>query len=108
MLPAQYLAQTRAGMRGAVFLHGAVPVSEFSPAWPRQVAVQIHAMEGDPEFVASGDIDAARDIVAQAENGEMFLYPGSAHLFTDNSLADYDAAAAALVTERVLGFLAKL
>ena len=108
VLPAQYLAQTRGGMRGAVFLHGAVPVSEFSPTWPRQVAVQIHAMEGDPEFVASGDIDAARDIVAQAENGEMFLYPGSAHLFTDNSLADYDAAAAALVSERVMGFLAKL
>jgi Dienelactone hydrolase and related enzymes len=108
VLPAQYLAQTREGMRGAVFLHGAVPVREFSPAWPRQVAVQIHAMEGDPEFVASGDIDAARDIVAQAENGEMFLYPGTTHLFTDNSLADYDATAAALVTERVLGLLAKL
>ena len=108
VLPAQYLAQTRAGMRGAVFLRGAVPVSEFSPVWPRQVAVQVHAMEADPEFVASGDIEAARDIVAQAERGEMFLYPGSAHLFTDNSLADYDAAAAALVTERVLGFLAKL
>ena len=108
VLPAQYLAQTREGMRGAVFLHGAVPISEFSPTWPLQVAVQVHAMEGDPEFVASGDIEAARDIVAQAERGEMFLYPGNAHLFTDNSLADYDPAATALVTERVLGFLAKL
>jgi dienelactone hydrolase len=108
VLPAQYLAQTREGMRGAVFLHGAVPISEFSPTWPPQVAVQVHAMEADPEFVASGDIEAARDIVAQAERGEMFLYPGSGHLFTDNSLAAYDAAATALVTERVLGFLAKL
>ncbi|UJW84178.1 dienelactone hydrolase family protein [Devosia sp. SL43] len=106
VLPAQYLAQTRPGARAAIFLHGAITVSEFSPHWPVQVPVQIHAMDGDPEFVDSGDIDAARAIVAEAEDGEMFLYPGTGHLFTDTSLADYDADAAALVMQRVLAFLA--
>lgn len=107
VLPAQYLAQTRDRVAGAVLLHGVVPVTEFSPHWPAQVPVQVHAMDADP-FVASGDIDAARDLVAQADNGAMFLYRGKRHLFTDNSLADYDPAAAALVLERVLGFLAAL
>lgn len=105
VLPAQALAQTRAGARGAVFLHGAVPTSEFGAGWPSHVPIDIHAMDGDPEFVDSGDIDAARAIVAGAEAGNLFLYPGKGHLFTDNTLADYDPAAAALVTERVMAFL---
>lgn len=106
VLPAQALAQTREHVTGAVLLHGAVPVSEFSPTWPRHVPVQIHAMDEDPEFVDSGDIDAARDLVGQAERGELFLYPGKGHLFTDNTSPDYDAAATALVLERVKAFLA--
>lgn len=104
-LPAQYLAQTRAGARGAVLLHGAVEVSEFSPTWPRQVPVQVHAMDADPEFVDSGDIDAAMALVGQAEDGELFLYPGRDHLFTDSSLDDYDPVATALVLARVLAML---
>jgi dienelactone hydrolase len=106
VLPAQAIAQTRADVLGAVFLHGAVPASEFG-VWPRHVPLQIHAMDGDPEFVDSGDIEAARALVADADDGEMFLYPGQGHLFTDNTLADYDAAAATKVTERVLAFLAR-
>lgn len=108
VLPAQYLAQTRPGARAAIFLHGAITVREFSPHWPAQVPVQIHAMDGDPEFVDSGDIDAARGLVAEADDGAMFLYPGKGHLFTDNTLADYDADATALVMERVLAFLARV
>ena len=107
-LPAQYLAQTRAGARGAVLLHGAVPVGEFSPGWPMQVPVQIHAMDADPEFVASGDIDAAMELVGQAADGNLFLYPGKGHLFTDSSLGDHDPAATALVLERVLAMLDEL
>ena len=105
VLPAQAVAQTRPDMRSAVLLHGAVTAAEFSPVWPRHVPVQVHAMDADPEFVDSGDIDAAREIVAQAGRGELFLYPGRVHLFTDSSLPDYDAEAAALVMRRVLAFL---
>lgn len=86
-------------------LHGAVDVGEFSPTWPKHVPVQIHAMDADPEFVDSGDIDAAMALVGQAENGELFLYPGRDHLFTDSSLDAYDPVATALVLARMLAML---
>ncbi len=105
VLPAQLLGQTRAGARGVVLLHGCVPVAEFSSTWPGEVAVQIHAMDADPWFIEEGDIDAARGLVAQAQTGELFLYPGDQHLFTDSSLPAYDPAATGLLLERVLGFL---
>ncbi len=109
VIPAQKLAQTRAGARGALLLHGCIPVSEFGSAWPDQVPVQVHAMDNDPYFVGEdgeeGDIDAARALVAEAGNAELFLYPGDQHLFADNSLPSYDADAAALLTKRVVDFL---
>jgi dienelactone hydrolase len=36
---------------------------------------------------------------------ELFVYPGDRHLFTDNSLPDYDESAATLLKQRVLSFL---
>ena len=55
-----------------------------------------------------GDVDAAREIVATASDAELFLYPGDQHYFADSSLPSYDAEATALLTERVLGFLARV
>ena len=55
-----------------------------------------------------GDVDVARELAATVPTAEVFEYPGAAHLFTDCSTADHDAAASALVLERVLGFLAAL
>ncbi len=106
VLPAQSLAQTRAGARGALLFHACVPVSEFGSAWPDGVPVQVHAMDADPFFVGDGDIDAARALVDEAEDAELFLYPGDQHLFADNSLSAYDADAAALLTQRALDYLA--
>jgi dienelactone hydrolase len=110
VMPAQQLAQTRPGARGALLLEACVPVSEFSDAWPDGVPVQVHGMDTDPYFAGEGDdegdIDAARALVEQTGDAELFLYPGDRHLFTDCSLPSYDAAAAALVTKRVLEFLA--
>jgi len=83
-----------------------VPVSEFGAAWPAGVPVQVHAMEADPWFVGDGDIDAAQALVAEADDAELFLYPGDQHLFADSSLPSYDAEAAGLLRERVLAFLA--
>jgi len=105
VLPAQMLAQTRAGAVGALLFHACVPVLEFGSTWPDGVPVQVHSMEADPFFVDDGDIDAARDIVSQAADAELFLYPGDGHLFADSSLPSYDADAAALLSERVLTFL---
>jgi dienelactone hydrolase len=108
VLPAQKLAQTRAGARGALLFESCVPVSEFSAAWPDDVPVQVHGMDEDPFFAGEGDIDAARALVQEAKNAELFLYAGDRHLFADSSLASYDADAAALLTKRVLDFLAEL
>ena len=105
VLPAQRLAQTRAGARGALLCHSCVPVSEFGSAWPNRVPVQVHGMDADPFFVGDGDIDAARALVAGSASAELFLYPGDQHLFADSSLSSYDADAAALLTRRVLDFL---
>jgi dienelactone hydrolase len=105
VLPAQKLAQTRPGARGALFFYSCVPTSEFGP-WPTGVPVQVHGMDADPIFVGEGDIDAARALVAEAEDAELFLYPGDQHYFADSSLPSYDAAATALLTRRVLEFLA--
>jgi dienelactone hydrolase len=102
VLPAQKLAQTRAGARGALLFYSCVPTSEFGTTWPADVPVQIHAMNADPIFVGEGDIDAARALV---DSAELFLYPGSQHYFADSSLPSYDADAAALLSQRVLDFL---
>jgi dienelactone hydrolase len=105
VMPAQQLAQTRQGAKGALLFHSCVPTSEFGGAWPPGVPVQIHGMDADPFFVDEGDIDAARALVASTSDAELFLYPGKGHLFADNSVPDYDEQAAALLTERVLAFL---
>lgn len=106
VLPAQKLAQTRPGARGALLFHSCVPTSEFGPSWPADVPVQIHGMDSDPLFVTEGDLDAARALVDSAADAELFLYPGDQHYFADSSLPSYRASAAALLRQRVLEFLA--
>jgi dienelactone hydrolase len=106
VLPAQMLAQTRPGARGAVLCYSCVPVSAFGSGWPEGVPAQIHGMDADPIFVGEGDIDAARELVEQAPDAELFLYPGDQHYFADSSLPSYDPGATALLVQRVLDFLA--
>jgi dienelactone hydrolase len=106
VMPTQQLAQTRPGARGALLLEACVPPSEFGSSWPDEVPVQIHGMDADPSFAGEGDLDAARALVDEAADAELFLYPGDQHLFADTSLPSYDAEAAALLTKRVLAFLA--
>jgi dienelactone hydrolase len=105
VLPAQMLAQTRPGARGAVLLHAAIPTSEFGGAWPQGVRLQIHMMDADELAVRDGDLDVARRLAETIEDAELFLYPGDRHLFADNSLPDYDEGAATLLERRVLAFL---
>jgi dienelactone hydrolase len=105
VLPAQMLAQTRPGARGALLFYSCVPVSAFGSGWPAGVPAQVHGMDADPIFVGEGDIDAARELVEQAQDAELFLYPGDQHYFADSSLPSYDADATALLVRRVLAFL---
>ena len=107
-MAAQQLAQTRPGTRAALLFEACVPTSEFESPWPAGVPVQIHGMDEDPIFAGEGDIDAARALVEEAEEAELFVYPGKQHLFADSSLSSYDAEAAALLSQRVLDFLKRV
>ncbi len=107
VVPAQMLTQTRPGARAAVLCHSCVPAAEFGAPWPEGVPGQVHIMEHDP-LAAEGDLDAARELAAEVDEVELFLYPGERHLFADPGLPDYDAAAAALLVARVRGLLDSL
>ncbi|MEW2444390.1 dienelactone hydrolase family protein [Micromonospora marina] len=109
---AQRLAQTRAGARAALLYEACLPVTgewAIGP-WPDGVAVQVHGMERDPFFGLEGDVDAARELVSIVgpERGELYVYPGDRHLFTDSSLPSYDAQATALVVSRSYELLDRL
>lgn len=106
---AQRLAQTRPGARGALLYEACIPITgewAFGP-WPQGVPVQVHGMDADPFFALEGDIEAARELVAHVgpRLGELFVYPGDQHLFTDSSLPSYDPAATALAVQRSREFL---
>jgi dienelactone hydrolase len=79
---------------------------EVGSPWRSELPAQIHLMERDE--IAAEDLDAARVLADEMPSAELLLYPGDAHLFTDRSLPAYDQAAATLVEERVLRFLADL
>jgi dienelactone hydrolase len=63
--------------------------------------LQVHVSEGDKWFNREG----GEQLVSEVPDGELFLYPGSGHLFTDSSWEEYDEASATLVIERTLAFL---
>jgi dienelactone hydrolase len=105
-LPAQSLAQRRPGARGAILFQACVPTSEFESSWPEGVPLQIHMMDRDP--LTEDDRTVAEGLVEEIEDAELFLYPGSGHLFADPSLDDYNEQAAGLLKERTLSFLRRV
>jgi dienelactone hydrolase len=107
VVPAQRLAQTRPGAQGALFFSSCIPPSEFGE-WPAGLPAQVHGMDADAIFMDEGDVDAARELVAAADDAELFLYPGDQHYFADSSLPSFDADASELLMRRVLGFLARI
>jgi dienelactone hydrolase len=108
VMPAQKLAQTRPGARGAVFISSCLPVAEFGDGWPAGVPVQVHGMESDPIFATEGDLEAARALVESTPQAELFTYPGDAHLFADSSLPAYDQQTTELMTGRILDLLSAI
>ncbi|WP_456844197.1 dienelactone hydrolase family protein [Cellulomonas sp. P5_C6] len=98
------LVRERLGARGAVFLESSTSTDDFD-GWPAGVPLQVHG-HADDEFFGTDGAAHARALVAAAGEGEVFVYPGSTHLFVDDSLATFDAAQTDLVLERVLGFSA--
>lgn len=105
VLPAQKLAQTRPGARGALLFYSCVPLDEFAAGWPDGVPVQVHGMDADPVFAGEGDLDAARALVESTERAELFIYEGDQHYFADRTLPSYDPEAAGLLLRHTLEFL---
>ncbi|WP_438854352.1 dienelactone hydrolase family protein [Agromyces sp. M3QZ16-3] len=98
--PAQLLAQTRPGARGALLMSGCLPSAAFETPWPTGVPVAVHTTEHDPWV----DLEVARGLVAEA-NGVLEVYPGSAHLFADPTNADHDAELSARLEASVMEWL---
>jgi len=94
----------RPGARGAFFLCGAIAPSWWQAAWPAGVPSQAHVTEGDEWR----EPDAEAEYVAEVPGAELFVYPGSGHLFAEPGHPDYDEEVARLATSRVLAFLASL
>ncbi len=98
VLPAQSLAQTRPGARGAVLCYAALPLGRWGdnwPAtWPEGVRLHMHILDGDEDF------EIAQGLAATVREAELFIYPGTEHYFAED-----DDQAAALLTQRVLGLL---
>jgi dienelactone hydrolase len=105
---AQYLAATRPGARGAILMHGAIPLAMMGVAkWP-PVPVQIHYAVGDP-WVEAAQVEALSEAVREAgQPCAVHSYAGSGHLFADEDTNDYDRASAASMLDRVLRFLESL
>ena len=102
-LCAHRLAQTRSGASGALlYHHGDVPMDTFGESWPSGVPVQIHVAEDDPFH----EPEITRDFVERAgSSAELFLYPGSGHLFCDPTSPGYDSSARSLTLARSLDML---
>ena len=94
----------RPGVRGAFFLYGTVAPSWWGATWPPGVPSQAHVTEDDP----FREPDAEAEYVAAVPGGELFVYPGSGHLFAEPGHPDHDEATARLASDRVLAFLALL
>ena len=105
VMPAQRLAQTRPGARGAVLVSACLPLGTYADTWPAGVPVQIHGMDADPYFAEEGDLDAAENLAASSPDADLILYMGASHLFADISQPDYDMDAAFALTRMVLRLL---
>ena len=101
-MPAMRLAVQRPGARAVVCLEGIVSPTHYG-AWPVGLPLQAHAMRDDDW----AEVPILETVVSDCD-GELHLYDGDAHLFTDSSLPVYDEAVTSLVTQRVLALLARL
>ena len=90
--------------KGALFLYGAPDPRWFDADWSADLpAIALQTVD-DPWREASED----EGFRAWVPDGELVDYPGSCHLFLDDSAEGYDPAVAAEATERILAWLANL
>lgn len=98
VMPAQSLAQTRPGAKGAVLCYAALPLGQWGDNWPAEwpngMPLQLHILDGDEDF------EIAQGLAQTVPDAEFYAYAGSEHYF-----AEHDTEAAALLNRRVSGFL---
>lgn len=71
-----------------------------------QIARRADGVPFSPRYrVCWYHLPAARTLIEEASDGELFLYPGEEHLFMDSSLPTYDPKATRLLVQRMLAFL---
>lgn len=91
-MPAELLAAARAGARGAVLLHGVIPVEELGEfeveRWPAGVPVQVHYAAEDPWVEAEEVASLGAAVRGAGARFEEHAYPGSGHLFADPGLPE--------------------
>jgi dienelactone hydrolase len=111
---AAYLCTTRPGARGALLMHGMLPLSVIEQttgepaAWPASVPTQLHYGRDDPFRPESGVVSFSGDVTSAGAPYEYFEYPVAGHLFGDSGLPDeYDETAAELMFARALDFLSR-
>jgi dienelactone hydrolase len=111
---AEWLTASRPGALGAVLMHGAVPVETLIEyfgveRWPEGVPVQVHYAADDPWVEAEEEVvPLGNDVRGAGAEFEEYVYPGSAHLFADPGLAEYDRASSEAMWERVIAFLDRI
>ena len=101
---AQYVAQSTPGSRAALLFHGALSLSTIELDWPEGLRLQVHTAEADPWV----EIDEVQSLIESVDGAELYLYPGSGHLFADPSTGDYDEASARLLSQRALALLGSI
>ena len=105
VMPAQKLAQTRAGARGALLIDACFPVTEFGDRWPEGVPVQVHGMDADPNFVEGGDLMRRRPWSTLPSRPSSSSIPATSICSRTRHCPGYDQQATELMTGRILEFL---
>lgn len=103
-VPATTHALANPDAAGLILMHAAVDPDWFPVPWPAGLPVQVHACDADPwmEFDA---LDSLRAATADTTPVQVHLYPGESHLFSDDSVPDYNEDYARTALERILRLL---
>lgn len=100
---AQAVTVAKPGARGVFLMHGAAPLQMLGvDRWP-SIPTQVHVAEADPLV----DQLAISQFSVSA-SAELFKYPGHAHLFSDDSGPEYEAASATLLLQRLRAFVKRV
>jgi dienelactone hydrolase len=106
---AELLAATRPGARRAVLIGAPLPIRDLGgTVWPKGVPVQIHFGGTDSRRNVRVILEFASRVREAGAVFEEHVYPTAMHHFADPHWAGYDAAAAELMFQRLLAFLAAI